>query len=114
MSAVATPNLVGITGIARRLVQDGALDETKARAALTAASAEKVPVASYLLDKRLVTPAAMAAANSIECGSPLFDASVMEPELAAIRLGRGELIRKHCVLPRHSRRNRLFGGIAWP
>jgi len=114
MSAVATPNLVGITGIARRLVQDGALDETKARAALTAASAEKVPVASYLLDKRLVTPAAMAAANSIEFGIPLFDASVMDPELTAIRLVKEELLRKHCVLPLYKRGNRLFVGTSEP
>ena len=31
MNAVAAPNLVGITGIARRLVQDGAMDEAAAR-----------------------------------------------------------------------------------
>ena len=41
MSAVATANLVGITGIARRLVMDGALDETTAREALDRASAER-------------------------------------------------------------------------
>ena len=36
MNAVTspTPNLVGITGIARRLVQDGALDEVAARDAM--------------------------------------------------------------------------------
>ena len=33
MNAVASPNLVGITGISRRLVQDGALDEAAARKA---------------------------------------------------------------------------------
>ncbi len=31
MNAVVSPNLVGITGISRRLVQDGALDEAAAR-----------------------------------------------------------------------------------
>ena len=34
MSSVATANLVGITGIARRLVQDGAMDEASARTAM--------------------------------------------------------------------------------
>ena len=34
MNAVTTANLVGITGLARRLVQDGALDEASARDAM--------------------------------------------------------------------------------
>ena len=42
MSAV-TANLVGITGIARRLVMDGALEEQPAREAMAAATAEKNP-----------------------------------------------------------------------
>src|SRR5690606_38200538 len=88
--------------------------ETKAPAALTAGSAEKVPVASYLLDKRLVTPAALAAANSIEFGIPLFDPAVMDAEVTAIRLVKEELLRKHCVLPLYKRGNRLFVGTAEP
>src|SRR5690606_7605254 len=114
MNVAASSNLVGITGIARRLVQDGALDEAKARAALAAAIDEKTPIASYLIDKRLVTPAAMAAANSIEFGIPLFDPAVMDAEVTAIRLVKEELLRKHCVLPLYKRGNRLFVGTAEP
>jgi type IV pilus assembly protein PilB len=50
MATVATANLVGITGIARRLVLDGSLDEASARQALDAASQEKRPVGAYLLE----------------------------------------------------------------
>ena len=114
MSATATANLVGITGIARRLVQDGALEETRARAALAEATEAKVPVTTYLLDKRLVTPAAMAAANAVEFGIPVFDASAMHPEQTAIALVKEELLRKHCVLPLLKRGNRLFVGTAEP
>ena len=63
MSTVATANLVGITGIARRLVLDGALDESVAREAMAAATAEKKPLAVYLADRRLVSAISMAAAN---------------------------------------------------
>ena len=63
MSTVATANLVGITGIARRLVMDGALDEVKAREAMTAASAERKPLATYLAEHRLATSAQLAAAS---------------------------------------------------
>ena len=61
MNANTTANLVGITGIARRLVLDGALGETDARTALDEASKAKRPVHVYLLEKRLVTPAQLAA-----------------------------------------------------
>ena len=54
MSTAATANLVGITGIARRLVMDGALDEAVARQAMAAATAERKPLTNYLLDNRLV------------------------------------------------------------
>ena len=39
MATVPSANLVGITGIARRLVLDGHLDEANAREALDTASA---------------------------------------------------------------------------
>src|SRR5690606_32924533 len=68
MNAVTTANLVGITGIARRLVMDGALDELSARQALEKATAERKQVALYLREHKLVTAAQMAAANSIEFG----------------------------------------------
>ena len=114
MSSTAQVNLVGITGIVRRLVQDGALDEARAREALATAAVKKEPVASYLLEKRLVTSAAMAAANSLEFGIPVFDASAMHPEQTAIGLVKEELLRKHCVLPLLKRGNRLFVGTAEP
>ncbi|MGY0618438.1 type IV-A pilus assembly ATPase PilB [Lysobacter sp. A378] len=114
MNAVATANLVGITGIARRLVLDGALSEAAAREAMAAASDERKPLANYIVDKRLVTPAHLAAANSIEFGVPLFDAAAMDPEQSAVKLVKEELLRKHCVLPLFRRGNRLFVGVADP
>lgn len=114
MNAALNANLVGITGIARRLVLDGALDEGKAREAMTAAAAEKKPLASYLISHRLVSPSQLAAANSIEFGVPLLDPSVIDPDQSAIKIVREELLRKHCVLPLFKRGTRLFVGISDP
>ncbi len=50
MAIAATANLVGITGIARRLVLDGALEEATARQAMDAATKERRPLAGYLLE----------------------------------------------------------------
>jgi type IV pilus assembly protein PilB len=114
MATVATANLVGITGIARRLVLDGSLDEASARQALDAASQEKRPVAAYLLEKKLVTSAALAAANSIEFGMPIFDITTLDPAQSAIKLVSEDLVRQHGVLPMFKRGGRLFVGLSDP
>jgi type IV pilus assembly protein PilB len=114
MNTVATANLVGITGIARRLVLDGALDESVAREAMAAATAEKKPLAQYFVDRRLVSAASLAAANSVEFGVPIFDATAFDPSQAALKLVNEELLRKHGVLPLLKRGNRLFVGMTDP
>jgi len=114
MAVAATANLAGITGIARRLVLDGALDETVAREALDAATKEKRPVAGYLLEKKLIAPADLAAANSIEFGMPIFDVTSLDPAQSAIKLVSEELVRKHNALPLFKRGGRLYVGIADP
>ena len=110
----ATANLVGITGIARRLVLDGALDENAARDALAQASSNKQPVGTWLLEKRLVSPSQMAAANSIEFGMPLIDVAAFDASQSGIKLVNEALVRKHNVLPLFKRGNRLYLGIADP
>nr|WP_095208066.1 type IV-A pilus assembly ATPase PilB [Luteimonas sp. JM171]AOH36172.1 type IV-A pilus assembly ATPase PilB [Luteimonas sp. JM171] len=114
MNAAVTTNLVGITGIARRLVLDGALDEVSAREALDKATAERKPVVAWLREKKLVTSAQLAAANSVEFGMPVFDPSVMDAESNAIKLVSEDLVRKHTLLPLFKRGGKLFVGTADP
>ena len=114
MNAAVTANLVGITGIVRRLVVDGALAEPDARSAMDEALKAKKPIHQYLLEKRLSTPAQIAAANSVEFGIPLFDATAMDLGQAATKLVSEELVQKHNVLPLFKRGNRLFVGISDP
>jgi len=111
---VATANLVGITGIARRLVQDGALDEAVARTAMAQAGDAKVPLAQWLADKKLVSAAHMAAANAMEFGMPLLDVSVFDTNQSAMKLVSEELLRKHHVLPLFKRGGKLFVGTSNP
>lgn len=114
MSIAPSHNLVGITGIARRLVMDGALDESSARDAMSKATAERRPLAAFISDKRLVTPAQLAAANALEFGFPLFDPTAFDPSQTVLKLISEELIRRHGVLPLFKRGNRLFVGISDP
>jgi type IV pilus assembly protein PilB len=114
MNAVPTANLVGITGIARRLVLDGVLDEATARNALDTATRERKQIAVYLREHKLVTAAQMAAANSIEFGMPVFDPTAMDDSQHALKLVREDLLQKHGVLPLFKRGNKLFVGTSDP
>jgi glycosyltransferase involved in cell wall biosynthesis len=87
MANVASANLVGITGIARRDVLDGALEEGAAREAMAAATQERRPLAGYLLEKKLIASSDLAAANSVEFGMPIFDVASMDPAQSAIKRG---------------------------
>src|SRR5687768_12231058 len=110
----ATANLVGITGITRRLVMDGVLSEADARKALDEATKAKKQAHAYLLEHRLVTNAHIAAANSAEFGMPLFDAGALDVRLSAIKLVNEDLIQKHVALPLFKRGNRLYVAISDP
>ena len=114
MSAVSTANLVGITGIARRLVQDGVLEEAAARDAMAKAGAAKQPLPQWFAEKKLVTAAQLAAANALEFGMPLLDVSVFDGTQNAISLVSEELLRKHRVLPLFKRGGKLFVGTSDP
>lgn len=114
MNAVTTANLVGITGIARRLVQDGALDEAGAREAMAKAAEARLPLPQWFAQNKAVSAAQLAAANSLEFGMPLFDVSVFDGAQSAISLVSEELLRKHHVLPLFKRGGRLFVGTSNP
>ncbi len=114
MNAALTANLVGITGIVRRLVMDGHLAEPDARRAMEEAAKSKRPVNAYLMDKRLVTAAQVAAANSVEFGMPIMDVTTLDFAQAPIKLVDEKLITNHQALPLCKRGNRLFVGISDP
>jgi len=109
-----TANLVGITGLARRLVQDGALDEAAARDAMAKAAVAKQPLPTWFAQNKLVSAAQLAAANSVEFGMPLFDVSTFDASHNAMTLVSEELLRKHHVLPLFKRGGRLFVGTSNP
>ena len=114
MNTVINANLVGITGLARRLVQDGALDETAARDAMAKAAAAKQPLPTWFAQNKLVSASQLAAANAVEFGMPLFDVSTFDASQNAMTLVSEELLRKHNVLPLFKRGGRLFVGTSNP
>lgn len=90
------------------------MEEAVARKAMSDASQAKAPLAQWINEKKLVLPASMAAANSVEFGIPVIDVSAFDPAYSAIKLVSEELREKHQVLPLYKRGNRLFVGISDP
>ena len=110
----AQMNLVGITGIVRRLAMDGALTEADARRAQDEATKEKKPLPIWLLEKRLVSAAQIAAANAVEFGMPLLDLSSLDLKQSPARLVSEQLMTTHQALPLFKRGNRLYVAVSDP
>ncbi|GMU43286.1 MAG: type IV-A pilus assembly ATPase PilB [Xanthomonadales bacterium PRO6] len=109
-----TTTLTGLTGVARRLVTDGALSEADARKASEASSKQRVSLIAYLIENGLADPKVTAAAASQEFGVPLFDASTIDLKQAPVKAIEQSLIEKHRAVPLYKRGNRMFIGIADP
>ncbi len=113
-AAVTHAALVGITGLARRLVIDGHLPEPDARRALDDAAKDKKQIHRFLIEKKLVTSAQVASAFAHEFGMPLFDVSGLDLAQSAARLVDEKLINQHHALPLFRRGSRLYVGISDP
>ena len=109
-----TPNRVPLTGLARKLVNDGLLEDQVAAKAFQDALAEKVPFVKFLVDRGLGNSRDIAFAASHEFGVPLLDIEAIEIDRGTIKLVKESLIQKHHVLPLFKRGNRLFIAVSDP
>jgi type IV pilus assembly protein PilB len=106
--------LAGLSGIARRLVAEGALSEGEARKAVDDAVRQKIPIGAWLVENGLAGSQQVALASSAEFGIPLFDIQALDLAQIPLRLVREDLITKHKALPLFKRGNRLFVGLSDP
>jgi type IV pilus assembly protein PilB len=111
--AVLTPR-VHLSGLARRLVQDGLLAEQDAVQAAEEALRSKTPFVAYLVSRQLASAQEVAHIASQEFGVPLVDVDAVEVEPEVTRLVDGKLITKHHALPIFRRGNRLFLAVSDP
>ena len=103
-----------LSGLSRRLVQDGLIDEDAVLQALKGAQAQRINLVAYLVGRNLVDPRQVAVAASSEFGVPLFDLDAMDLDIEAIKSVDQRLLAKHQVLPLVLRSKRLFLGVADP
>jgi type IV pilus assembly protein PilB len=103
-----------LSGLPRRLVQDGIVTEENIQVATEAARREKMPLVAYLVANQMADSRAIAVAASHEFGVPLLDLDAVEIDLEVMRSVDQKLLQKHRVLPLIKRGQRLFLGISDP
>lgn len=112
MATVATATQ--LSGLARKLVQDGIIDQAKALAAQDAANKKKMPFVSYVVENKLADAKKIARSASDEFGVPLVDIDVVEIDPDVVSLVKENLIRQHHTMPLYKRGNRLFVAVSDP
>ncbi len=103
-----------LSGLSRRLVQDGLIAEDAVIHAIKGAEAQHIGLVAYLVDRQLVEAAKIAVAASSEFGVPLLDLDAVDLDLEAIKSVDQRLLAKHRVLPLLLRGKRLFLGVSDP
>jgi type IV pilus assembly protein PilB len=113
MAGIATKK-VKLTGLPRRLVQDGILDEQAIADAAVEAKAKKSGLVAYLIDNELADAARVAVAASHEFGVPVLDLDAFDVDLDVVRAVDQQLIQKHRVLPLVMRGKRIYVAVSDP
>ncbi|MCW5589701.1 MAG: type IV-A pilus assembly ATPase PilB [Legionellales bacterium] len=111
---MSTPSKVSYSGLARRLVLDGLLDENQAKEAAKDASQAHVPFVTYLVSKKILAATQIAHAAATDFGVPLIDIEHFDHEAIPKTLVEEKLIRKHHALPLFQRGNRLYVALSDP
>jgi type IV pilus assembly protein PilB len=109
-----TASQSALSGLPRRLVQDGIVSEEVVLQAAKAAKKEHMPLVSYLVANEMADSRAVAVAASHEFGVPLLDLDSIEIDLDCLRAVDQKLLNKHRVLPLVKRGQRLFLAISDP
>ena len=110
----ATASTAGLSGLPRRLVRDGIVEENVVLEAQAVAKEQKTPLVAYLISQELAHARDIAIAASHEFGVPLLDLDSFEIDSDVVRTVNEELVVKHRVLPLIKRGKKLFVGVSDP
>jgi type IV pilus assembly protein PilB len=105
---------ITLTGLARRFVEDGLLDEAAAKDAFLQASQNRIPLITYLTQNNLADSSKLAFSAAMEFGVSVLDLSAFLPEMMPEKVVDEKLVRKHNALPLYKRGNRLFIAVSDP
>lgn len=103
-----------LSGVARRLVDDGLLDADAIMTAQQAATDEGTALVTYLVKHHIVEGAQLATVLSQEFGLPLFDLNAMDLDAIDSEQIPEKLVLQHHALPLFQRGTRLYVAVSDP
>jgi type IV pilus assembly protein PilB len=103
-----------MSGLPRRLVQDGIVSEADLASALDEAQRSGSSLVPILVARQTGSARRIAVAAASEFGVPLLDLDSLELDLDVVRLVNEKLLTKHRVLPLLQRGKRLYIGVGDP
>ena len=103
-----------LSGLPRRLVADGLIEEATILEAADAAKKEGASLVSYLVGKQQLAARDVAIAAAEEFGVPLMDLDALEIDLGIVKLVNERLLNKHQVLPLAKRGKRVYIAVTDP
>jgi type IV pilus assembly protein PilB len=109
-----TSNRVPLSGLARKLVTDGLLEEQAAVRAFQDALSQRVPFVKFLIEQKLADSRVVAHAASQEFGVPLLDIDALDIDPEVVKLVSEDLIQRHHALPIFKRGNRVYIAVSDP
>ncbi len=112
--ATSAESAVTLSGLAKRLVTEGLIEQAVAVDAHQKAHKQKIPFITYLVENALVDANKAATLASLEFGVPLFDIDAINLSMAPIKLVEEKLVHKHRVLPLYKRGSRLYVAVSDP
>ncbi|GAB4184314.1 MAG: type IV-A pilus assembly ATPase PilB [Wenzhouxiangellaceae bacterium] len=109
-----SPVMTRLSGLARRLVDEGLLTQDIALAACEEAAEKKRSLVSHLAANNVLPAAQLARLTATEFGFPLIDLGALDLSNAPVKAVKEELVRKHHALPVFQRGNVLYLALADP
>jgi len=103
-----------LTGLPRRLAQDGVVSEDALLQALEETKKKGESLVAYLVSNEMGDPRQIAVAAAHEFGVPLLDLDAIETDLDVVRLVSEKLLTRYRVLPLMQRGKRLYVGVSDP
>lgn len=105
---------MNLTGLARRLVLEGYLEESAALEHFQTALKKKKLFVSYLVENDIAKSSDIAMAASHEFGAPLTDLDMLDIDIDTVKLVKIETLKKTHALPIFKRGKRLFLAVSDP
>lgn len=105
---------VNLSGLARKLLNEGLIEQEQIIGATETAQKQKIPLVTYLVQNSLLPARAIASAASEEFGTPIIQIEAIAPDSLPKELVAEKLIRKHRALPIFKRGTRLYIAVSDP